>query len=146
MAVVFRSRSANQRYVEQKRKLKEVSSSKAQIVRYIERKEQPMVTYWIGKVPEDFISYGRKLGYVCRSYEAGEPSVLIHSHALIVKEADQNFHHRLATLSFASSYGIPLVWVNRYMHPGRWIWYFDICLVGDIKPAYFWRRVCQELL
>jgi len=139
--IAFISKSADPDFVSRMK----ARNVKEDVVKYVELKTQRNVIFWIGEFNEEYVNLGKKLGYDCRKYVSGDPSILLKCFALVVMNAGLDFYKKIATLNFASTYGIPIIWLNDFHHPGRWIWYFNLCLVGDLTPVKFWRLLCQKI-
>jgi len=107
----------------------------------VRRAEQPYL-FWIGKDVEDFFNECKRFGFVCQRYTYGDLSLLLHASGVVVKDVGLDFQKDLNVCSFVKNYGIPLIWLRRFMMPGRWQSLFDLFCVGcDSKD--FWRELCQ---
>ena len=46
-------------------------------------------------------------------------------------------------INFASNYSIPLMWINKYVIPEKWIWSFDTILIGEYSNYDIWSELCE---
>ena len=108
---------------------------------------KPLVIF-LGSPEQEFIEFGKKLGFSCVSYSTdSDPSHMVQAKVIIVQHMQYHFIKWIGLINLAVSYGIPTVWVHPILPPGRWMWNFRYCFVGmDVKPIDVWRKICQEVM
>lgn len=49
----------------------------------------------------------------------------------------------LRVLNFCVNYSIPCIWIHDFIVPTKWMWSFDVVLVGETSIANVWSQICK---
>ncbi len=136
----FISKSANPEYIRQKN-LQRATQPVPMVIEKVKALQKDSIIFYIGNFNEDFLSYGRDIGFTLIKYDLQDPSILLSGRYLILSDLDMDLRKRIETINIAACYGLQIIWHSRKSIPHRFMWRFQLCVVGDIDVKEFWREV-----
>uniref|UniRef100_A0A6M3LMZ8 Uncharacterized protein n=1 Tax=viral metagenome TaxID=1070528 RepID=A0A6M3LMZ8_9ZZZZ len=98
-------------------------------------------------LPQEFIKFGEGIGFKCRAIKEYDISVLVKARILVAFQLPTyTFQEHLNIINLARQYDVTTVWCDKYSYPWQWMASFDIVLVGNISPGFFWRTVAEWIV